>query len=516
MKTNTLVLIILALLVTAGCATTTVAPVERPAAQAAMEPAAEGPLAEMEAKIVAGHGPDVSGFHLLDSNEDGLRWRLNLIDSATRSIDLQYYLWYGDAAGKIMTKHVVDAANRGVRVRIIVDDINTMFSDAATIMHRDSRAAILDAHPNIELRLFNPWKNREIAGRIGEMLGDLERLNVRMHNKALVVDNRAAIMGGRNIGDDYMGLHHDFNFHDLDVLGIGPVARQASAVFDSFWNSAWVLPVAALQIETTQAERDALRDTILAELASLDSLQRFPLEPQDTAGALWALLPGLHVGTSQVYSDVPTDEGLQHRMIEVFYELVSAARQELLITNAYIIPAERGIATMQTLSDRGVAIRVLTNSLASHDVPAVNSHYKKWRKPLLESGVKLYEMRQDAAIQSEVADTPPTRAGFMGLHVKAFVVDRQRAYIGSMNLDPRSVNINSEMGVVIESPALAEALARLMERDMRPENAWNVQFGPDGKVRWVSGDQVLTRQPARDQWQRIQDVFFMLFPSDQY
>jgi putative cardiolipin synthase len=159
---------------------------------------------------------------------------------------------------------------------------------------------------------------------------------------------------------------------------------------------------------------------------------------------------------------------------------------------------------------------VLTNSLASHDVPAVNSHYKKWRKPLLESGVKLYEMRQDAAIQSEVADTPPTRAGFMGLHVKAFVVDRQRAYIGSMNLDPRSVNINSEMGVVIESPALAEALARLMERDMRPENAWNVQFGPDGKVRWVSGDQVLTRQPARDQWQRIQDVFFMLFPSDQY
>ncbi len=146
----------------------------------------------------------------------------------------------------------------------------------------------------------------------------------------------------------------------------------------------------------------------------------------------------------------------------------------------------------------------------------MNSHYKRWRKPLLESGVQLYEIRPDAAIQSEVSDTPPTHAQFMGLHVKALVVDRTRAYVGSMNLDPRSTRINSEMGVIIESPELAEQLARQMERDMRPENSWNVQFATDGSLRWVSGDQVLTRQPARSEWQRIQDIFFMLFPSDQY
>lgn len=500
----------------AGCAGTPIAPMERPPEQSALPPPDSGPLYQMESRIAASHGGDVSGFSLLDSNEDGLRWRINLIDAATRSIDIQYYLWYGDAAGKILTRHLVEAADRGVRVRMLVDDINTMLSDAATVMQRDSRAAILDAHPNIELRLFNPWRNREIASRVGETLTDLERLNVRMHNKSLIVDNRAAVMGGRNIGDDYMGLHSEYNFHDLDVLGVGPVARQASAVFDTFWNSSWVMRVAALGIETTKAEREGLLAHITAELARMPALGRFPGEAQDPARALAGLDERLHYGTSRVYSDIPTEEGLRHEMLGVFFGLVSTAEHELLIENAYIIPGERGIQTMAELSARGVAIRVLTNSLASHDVPAVNSHYKKWRKPLLESGVQLYETRPDAAIQSEVADTPPTKARFMGLHVKTLVVDRRRAYIGSMNLDPRSTRINSEMGVVIESPALGEELARLIERDMRPENSWNVRFDADGDLIWVSGDEVLTRQPARSQWQRIQDMFFMLFPSDQY
>jgi putative cardiolipin synthase len=503
-------------LLLAGCASMPVATPARPAPQSALPPQSGGPLDELESSIAAVRGPDVSGFRLLARNEDGLRSRINLIDAAQHSIDVQYYLWYGDAAGRILTKHIVDAANRGVRVRMIVDDINTMFSDAATVLQRDSRAAILDAHPNIELRLFNPWKNRAISGRVGEMVGDLDRLNQRMHNKALIVDNRAAILGGRNIGDDYMGLHPDYNFHDLDVLGIGPVARQASAVFDSFWNSGWVLPVAALGIETTEAERNALREHIMAELAAATSLERFPLEWQDPARALAALRPELQFGTSQVYSDVPAEDGLRHEMIEVFYRLVSTADRELLITNAYIIPGERGIEKMTELSARGVKIRILTNSLASHDVPAVNSHYKQWRRPIIESGVQLYEIRPDAAIKPEVSDTPPTQAEFMGLHVKALVVDRKRVYIGSMNLDPRSTRINSEMGVIIESEGLAQQLANQMERDMRPENSWNVQLDEQGALRWASGDEVLTRQPARSQWQRVQDVFFMLFPSDQY
>ncbi len=500
----------------AACASKPAKDVERPPSQSALPAQPDDVFFGIEKRIADQYGADASGFHLLDSNEAGLKWRLALIDSARHSIDLQYYLWYGDAAGKLLSQRLIDAADRGVRVRMIVDDINSMFSDAATIMQRDSRAALMDAHPNIEIRLFNPWKNRSIASRVGEMVVDLKRLNQRMHNKAMIVDNRAAIVGGRNIGDDYMGLHHAFNFHDLDVLGIGPIARQTSAIFDSFWNSAWVLPVAALGIETTAPEREQARSRLLEELASMHSLERFPVERQDWSGELAALSGRLHIGTSAVYSDVPTDSEIRHEMLEVVYRLASSAQSELLITNAYIIPADRGVKAMDDLSKRGVKIKVLTNSLASHDVPAVNSHYKRWRKPLLESGVELYETRHDAAIQPLVADTAPIKAEFMGLHVKALVVDRKRSYIGSMNLDPRSVGINSEMGAVIESPSLAKELAKQMERDMRPENAWQVQFDEHGKLRWVSGDTITTSQPARSQWQRIQDLFFMLFPADQY
>jgi putative cardiolipin synthase len=164
----------------------------------------------------------------------------------------------------------------------------------------------------------------------------------------------------------------------------------------------------------------------------------------------------------------------------------------------------------------GIRIRMLTNSLASHDVPAVNSHYKQWRKPLLDAGIELYEARSDAAVQPAVADTPPTQAGYMGLHMKAMVIDRKRVFIGSMNLDPRSWEINSEMGIVVESPSLAEALAETMERDMAPENAWRVGIDGEGRITWIAGDKVVTQQPARNVWQRVEDVFFMPFPGELY
>jgi putative cardiolipin synthase len=174
------------------------------------------------------------------------------------------------------------------------------------------------------------------------------------------------------------------------------------------------------------------------------------------------------------------------------------------------------MTTLRELSAAGVRSRILTNSLASHDVPAVNSHYKKWRRPILEAGAELYETRDDAAIKATVADTPPVSAKFMGLHSKAMVIDRRRSYIGSMNFDPRSAAINTEMGVVIDSPELGEDLAKLIERDMEPDNSWQVQLVGDHSLRWVSGDAIVTRQPARSLWQRLQDVFFMLFPQELY
>ena len=221
-------------------------------------------------------------------------------------------------------------------------------------------------------------------------------------------------------------------------------------------------------------------------------------------------------GGSEILTDVPEAGEIAQNMLEAIRELMGSAQQELLIINAYIIPTEHGIAILRRLHEEGVHARILTNSLASHDVPAVNSHYKKWRKPILEAGAELYEIRDDAAIKDAVADTPPVSSKFMGLHSKAMVIDRRWSYIGSMNFDPRSAAINTEMGVVVDSPGLGEDLARLIERDMRPENSWQVQLVDGKSLRWVSDDEVVTRQPARSLWQRIEDVFFMMFPEELY
>jgi len=330
------------------------------------------------------------------------------------------------------------------------------------------------------------------------------------------VVNQAVIIGGRNIGDEYLGLRSDFNFHDLDVLGIGPVARQTSAEFDSYWNSKWVIPVSALQIPVTPAEQAAGREQLIKTLAETKSLARFPLAPQSWSDTFKALRERLHIGTSKVYSDLPTDNSIKHVMRAQIYRMMRLAQRELLIINAYIIPGQQGIDLLKEFHSRGVTVKILTNSLASHDVPAVNSHYKKWRKPILEAGAELYEMRHDAAIQSLVADTPPTKAKFMGLHSKGMVVDHEYCYIGSMNLDPRSAQINTEMGVFIKSPGLAKALAKLIERDMQPANSWRVELDADGDLRWVDDKEVVTRQPARNWWQRVEDIFFMMFPKEIY
>jgi putative cardiolipin synthase len=503
-------------LILAACASKKVEPFPRPASEQALPAAPGDAFAGIETTIRNKHGPEASGFELIDRNQDGLRWRLALIDSATRSIDVQYYLWYGDAAGRILVKRLLDAANRGVRVRMLVDDLNTLLADAGTVKLRDEVAAALDAHPNFEIRLFNPWKDRTLGGRAGESLAELERVNQRMHNKAMIVDNRAVILGGRNIGDEYMGLHAEFNFHDLDVLGIGPVARQASAVFDLFWNSAWVMPALALRLPTTPGGLEAARAGLVQQLEKTVSLERFPLAPQSWSAEL-ATLPGrLHIGTSRVETDRPTDGSIRQEMLEVIFALMQSAQRELLIVNAYIIPGDRSIEMLRQLKARGVTMKILTNSLASHDVPAVNSHYKQWRKALLEAGVELHEVRHDAAIQPLVSDTPPTHAKFMGLHSKGMVIDRKRVYIGSMNFDPRSAFINTEMGLIVESPGLAEALAALIERDMQPANSWRVELDADARLRWTNDKETVTSQPARNFWQRVQDVIFMMFPKELY
>ncbi len=495
-----------------------VRPYARPAPSHAQPARSDGGFAAMEADIRRRHGPEASGFELLDRNEDGLRWRLALIDSARHSIDVQYYLWHGDASGRLLVQRLLDASDRGVKVRMLVDDLNTLLETSEKVVMRDDVAAWIDDHPNLELRLFNPWRDRSLGGRVGESVIEMDRVNHRMHHKAMVVDNQATILGGRNIGDEYMGLNAEFNFHDLDVIGIGPVARQASAVFDEYWNSQWVMPASALkrpQAAPPPADT-AVRARLDDELARDPALARFRIAPRDWKDELAALGERLHIGTSSVQTDHVASGAIRQDLVEVIYDLAATARREVLIVNAYIIPTERTIESARRLHAQGVAIKVLTNSLATHDVPAVNSHYKQWRRRILDAGADLYEMRHDAAIQAGIADTAPTRAGFMGLHSKAMVIDRQRVYIGSMNFDPRSANLNTEMGVIVESPGLAGALAELIERDLRPANSWRVAVDANGTLRWTNDRETVYRQPARSWWQRVEDVFFMAFPVNLY
>ena len=206
----------------------------------------------------------------------------------------------------------------------------------------------------------------------------------------------------------------------------------------------------------------------------------------------------------------------RNHMPEAFRALMRSAQREVLITNAYIIPDEIFISDLRELAGRGVKVRILTNSLSSHDVPAVNSHYERWRKPILETGAHLHELRSDAAIQAELVDTPPVRSGFVGLHAKAMVIDRERSFIGSMNLDPRSEIFNSEMGVIIDSPPLAGDLAQRMERDMSVMNSWQVTRDASGSLRWTSSAGERTTQPARSFWQRVQNLVFKLAPASYY
>lgn len=500
-----------------ACSTSVVVPpYEPPPAEYASPPELDGAFSELEDYYRKEHGTETSGFELLDSNADALRWRLALIDSARYSIDLQYYLWYGDTAGQLMAARLLDAADRGVKIRLLVDDLNTLLRDAASLALRDKAVAWLDLHPNIEMRLFNPWSNRHWGGRIQEGLGDFNKANQRMHNKALIVDNRAAIIGGRNIGDEYLGMNSSFNFHDLDVLGVGPVARQTSAMFDTYWNSQWVMPASLLDIQIKPEERVRAREELLMHLSQTTALTNFRVEPQTWDAEIANLKDQMHPGISRVIADMPGEGTIDHIMLGEIQALINSPLRELSIINAYIIPTERSIATLQQLNAGGRNVRIVTNSLASHDVPAVNSHYRPWRKHIVDSGAELYELRADAAIQAEFCDTYPTEGKFVGLHSKALVVDREISYIGSMNFDPRSAALNTEMGVIIKSQGLGEVLSALIERNMLAENSWKVSLDQDGKLQWAH-DSVSTRvQPARSFWQRIQEFFFRAFPKEYY
>ncbi len=481
---------------------------ESPPQDAALEPDPSTSLARAAAAFAERHGSGVSGFAAIDTNGDALHWRLALVDSAERSLDMLYYLWYRDPGGLVMLEHVIQAAERGVRVRVVLDD--------ALYIKGKRGLANLDAHPNIDLRIFNPWVHKGV-GRAFETVGRMKRLNNRMHNKLLIADNRMAILGGRNVGDHYFGLHHKYNFHDLDLVVLGDAATASSEIFDHFWNSERVFPAAAFVEDPSWQSIEAVRAEELGELRGNDDVRAFPIDRRDWSDELGSLVDRMSPGTATVEFDrltaetrMPSQDGVV-RLAEV----VEQAQHEVLILNAYIIPGERMMKILRDAHERGVRVRMLTNSLASNDVPAVTAKYKKHRRPLLGAGVELYEFRADAEIQPGIVDTHPVAAKFAGLHTKAAVVDREIVYIGSLNLDPRSIVLNTEMGMIVTSPQLAEKVAEIAERDMAPANSWRVRMDEIGDLSWESDAGVVTRQPANGGWQRFQAWIFRVLPEGQ-
>jgi phosphatidylserine/phosphatidylglycerophosphate/cardiolipin synthase-like enzyme len=405
-----------------------------------------------------------------------------LADHAQRTLDLQYYLIRKDDSSRTILRHVRAAADRGVHVRLLLDDLNTAGEDDGLMR--------LTAHPRIEVRLFNPlpgWRFSTV-GRILASLTDMPRINHRMHNKMFVADNVLAVTGGRNLGDAYFLRDKDSNFLDIDVLMAGPAVRALSETFDRFWNDPLAYPVEAIVQATPHAASAAP-----AAPAPPASPPSYP-DPGDAALSrdfASGRLPQLHWVPARVMADKPVkfvDEKQAHlRRDEVIHDdidrLLQSARQQVLIISPYFVPGPHGLALFRALRERGVAVSVLTNSLATTDAPAVHVGYARYRVPLLEMGVRIHELKPKfeghKARKTAIGAWGSSRAS---LHAKVIVIDGQVAVVGSMNLDPRSVSLNSEMGVVMRSPEIARQLAEVY-RDVS-SGSYALSLSPDHEVQW--------------------------------
>jgi putative cardiolipin synthase len=459
-----------------------------------------------------------SGFLMLDSGADALLDRLALIEAAQRSLDLQYYIWNSDVTGRYLAARVYAAAERGVRVRILLDDFNTG--------DRDAVLAALDAHPQIEVRIYNP-----IARGAPRWLGivrDFSRINRRMHNKSFTADGAATIIGGRNIGDEYFDASHVLNFRDRDVLALGPVVEQMGRAFDEFWNSNWAQPIGAIATDKLAAEDWERRRARAVELDRTLAHSGYDLS-QDPAQALakftsiaqrlvWAPAR-LVVDELPQAADLPSGDAPKAVAVAL-RELTSDAQHEVLIESAYLIPGDAALGLLSQLHGRGVRVRALTNSLASNDLSTNHSGYARRREQMLHAGVDLYELRPDAASCSTLTTDRCAQGAAFGLHAKSVVFDRRIVYVGSFNVNLRSALLNTETALIIDSPELARQVAASIEESMRVENSWQVAFDSQERLRWTTqrGGRIEqgSNEPQTSWWRRTVVAFYRLFPLEKY
>jgi putative cardiolipin synthase len=468
--------------------------------------------------------PNASALALLSEHRDALIARLGLIDLSEHSIDLQYYIWKGDTVGGLMLERVLRAADRGVRVRLLLDDYASGKQDVELF--------VLAAHPNIEVRMYNPFSYGR-SGTFGRTLAffhDFRRLNHRMHNKAFIVDNQAAILGGRNLSDKDFGFSQRMNSRDMDVFVAGPVVADVSESFDTFWNSEW-----AIQIERLSGFKTSKR-RIRRERYSLHSwateLEELPWQLEWDDSRVHAALQGWRESwiwaNAKLVVDEPRKDQLraEERQRDVVRDLLDAgerSRREVVIVAPYLIPSDAMLEHWRKQISDGRRVAILTNSLRANNVAIAQYGYMRWRRRMVEIGVELYELRADAAARERHAaragDPPP-----LSLHAKLVVWDAKTVYIGSLNLDPRSLNLNTEIGLLIESPALAKLLMDELDQDLKPENSYRVALDATGTSRsnsrlvWHSEDDgtpvVHGREPGFGIWHKMLSRLFRLLPIE--
>lgn len=464
--------------------------------------------------------PGKSGFALLLSGESAFKGRATLADSAQRTLDLQYYSVGDDLATNLLLSRLAQAARHGVRVRVLLDDVHASARQFAR------RAMAMDS--TIQVRLFNPFRTQASAEilRWGEFLFDGPRLNRRMHNKLWLADNAVAIMGSRNLGNEYFNVGTDFNFYDVDLLAAGPIVGELSRVFDTYWNSPLAVPVEALAITPEEvdvpAQRESLRDAMV-ECSGTDACKWITEElgqslSMDVVNTLtWA--------KAQLSYDAPgankeeVSSGIQHGAHE---DMPGGADTlaELLIISPYFIPGERGRSHLRSMRDRGVRVAVLTNSLVSTDSTAAHAGYARHRLDLLRKGVELYEIRPESRRNHHFKHRWETGSQ-ASLHGKVIVQDRARVIVGSLNQDPRSRLYNTEAWILIDSQQLAGELAALFDEGSDPVHAFRLEAKErDGSsaLSWVTEeggkelhfDEDPQSSPVRRFWR---DILGVLVPE---
>jgi putative cardiolipin synthase len=422
--------------------------------------------------------PGHSACVLIDEGPVALMLRSVLTDQAQRTIDVQTYLYDDDEAGIVLMNRLRLAAERGVRVRLLIDD-NGLRTD-------DCLPLLLDSLSNVEVRVFNPFRLRPRWTRPLQFPFEFRRLNHRMHNKLYVVDGVATVIGGRNIGGHYFEAHETANFTDLDVLLLGPVARDAQACFERYWACELSVPLATAmgKRHTCRAMERLERYVHVARFSQLQDLYR--IESLDLGEVLRRGPHKVHWATTRIVADDPGKAAAHHAwrvpqiMIEALRETWDRAEKDVIAAMAYFVPGRRGAGNLIRMRRRGVRVRILTNSLASNDVPTVHAGYTRYRRALLRAGVELFEYQRFG--------NRPRRhraSSSNALHAKTIVVDRRLAWIGSFNLDPRSSRLNTEMAVLLESTSLASDLASRIERDLAADRSWRVERKPlSRELRW--------------------------------